>query len=258
MDDTSPKQLCMSLRRAVLIAWLTALKVGHRYTHNISFEWSLESVPRCAWECLWTDATRQCTWYTLTHWGRVTHICVGQLITIVSYNGLSPHRRQAIIWNNDQILLVGPVGRNFSEILIEIYTFSFKKMHLKMSSGKWRPSCLDLNVLIHSEGKYACLVEHMRRSVVPKPGIKGSNKWLHPTVSVGCNYLPLPLPLIPASGTALLLWRKVRYCIVLCSWKISRQSNRKLHPADIQMDLVKDQTLNREGDASAKVYAYMI
>ena len=36
-----------------------------------------------------------------------------------------------------------------SEILIEIYTFPFKKMHLKMSSGKWRPSCLGLNVLIH-------------------------------------------------------------------------------------------------------------
>ena len=83
----------------------------------------------------------------LTHWGRVTHICVTQLITIVSDNGLSLHRRQAITWNNDGILLVGHVGRNFSEILIEIYTFAFKKMHLKMSSEKWRPSCLSLNVL---------------------------------------------------------------------------------------------------------------
>ena len=33
----------------------------------------------------------------LTHWGRVTHICVSQLITIVSDNGLSPDRHQAII-----------------------------------------------------------------------------------------------------------------------------------------------------------------
>ena len=72
----------------------------------------------------------------------MTHICVSQLITIVSDNGLSPDRRQAIIWNNDGILFFGPVGRIFSEILIEIYTFSFKKMHLKISSGKWRPSCL--------------------------------------------------------------------------------------------------------------------
>ena len=68
----------------------------------------------------------------LTHWGRVTHICVSQLITIVSDNGLSPDRRQAIIWNNDGILLFGPVESKFSEILIKMYTFSFKKMHLKI------------------------------------------------------------------------------------------------------------------------------
>ena len=56
----------------------------------------------------------------LTHWGRVTHICISQLITIVSDNGLSPDRRQASIWNNDGILLFGPMGRNFSEILKDI------------------------------------------------------------------------------------------------------------------------------------------
>ena len=44
-------------------------------------------------------------------------------------------------------ILIGPWGTNFSKILIELYTFSFKIMHLKVSSGKWRPSCLDLNVL---------------------------------------------------------------------------------------------------------------
>ena len=32
----------------------------------------------------------------LTHWGRVTHICVGNLTIIGSDNGLSPGRRQAI------------------------------------------------------------------------------------------------------------------------------------------------------------------
>ena len=32
-------------------------------------------------------------------------------------------------------------------MLIEIHTFSFKKIHLKISSGKWRPLCLGLNVL---------------------------------------------------------------------------------------------------------------
>ena len=82
----------------------------------------------------------------LTHWGRVTHICVSTLTTIGCDNGLSPGRRQAIIWTNARILLIGPLGTNFSEILIEIYTFSSTKMHLKMSSGKWLPFCLGLNV----------------------------------------------------------------------------------------------------------------
>ena len=87
--------------------------------------------------------------YMLTHWGRVTHICVGNLTIIGSDNGLSPGRRQAIIWTSVGILLIGPLGTNFSEILIGIQTFSFKKMHLKMSSVKWRPFCPDLNVLTH-------------------------------------------------------------------------------------------------------------
>ena len=83
----------------------------------------------------------------LTPWGRVTHICVGNLTIIGPDNGLSPGRRQAIIWTNAGILLIGPWGTNFSEILSEIHTFSFNKMHLKMLSGKWRPYCLGLNVL---------------------------------------------------------------------------------------------------------------
>ena len=82
-----------------------------------------------------------------THWGRVTHICVVKLTIIGSDNGLSPGRRQAIIWTNAGILLIGLLSTNFSEILIGIQTFSFKKMHLKMSSAKWRPFCLGLNVL---------------------------------------------------------------------------------------------------------------
>ena len=82
-----------------------------------------------------------------THWGRVTHICVGKLTIIGSDNGLSPGRRQAIIWTNAGILSIGPLGTNFSEILIAIQTFSFRKMHLKMSSAKWRLFCLGLNDL---------------------------------------------------------------------------------------------------------------
>ena len=74
-------------------------------------------------------------------------IDVGKLTIIGSDNGLSPGRRQTIIWTIAGILLIGPLGTNLSEILIEIDTFSFKKIHLKMSSAKWRPFCLGLDVL---------------------------------------------------------------------------------------------------------------
>ena len=76
------------------------------------------------------------------------HICVDNLTIINSDNGLSPGRRQAIIWTNAGILLlIGTLGTNLSEILIEIQIFSFKKMGLKVSSAKWRPFCIGLNVL---------------------------------------------------------------------------------------------------------------
>ena len=51
------------------------------------------------------------------------------------------------IYKHTGISLVGPLGTNLSEILIAIYIFSFKKMHLKLSSGNWRSFCLGLNVL---------------------------------------------------------------------------------------------------------------
>ena len=85
--------------------------------------------------------------YTLIHWGRVMHIYISKLSIIGSDNGLSPDRRQAIIWTNAGMLLIRTLGTNFSDFLSQIRAFSFKKMHLKMSSGKWRPSCLGLNVL---------------------------------------------------------------------------------------------------------------
>ena len=83
----------------------------------------------------------------LTHSGRVMHICVGKLTIIDSDNGLSPGRRQAIIWTNAGILLIRPLGTNFNEMLIEILAFSFMKMRFKVSSGKWRLFRLGLNVL---------------------------------------------------------------------------------------------------------------
>ena len=100
---------------------------------------------------LWQNSSQQ----GLTHCGRVTHICVSKLTIIVSDNGLSPRRRQAIIWTNAGILLIGPWGTKFSDILVGIFRVSFKKMHLKGSSAKWRPFCLGLNVLNTSQANVA-------------------------------------------------------------------------------------------------------
>ena len=50
-----------------------------------------------------------------------------QYTIIGSDNGLAPSRQQAIIWTNAVILLTGPLGTNFMEMLIEMYTFSLKK-----------------------------------------------------------------------------------------------------------------------------------
>ena len=65
----------------------------------------------------------------------MTLICVSKLTIIGLDNGLAPGRRQAIIWTNAGIFLIEHIETNFSEILIEIHTFSFKKMHLKLSSA---------------------------------------------------------------------------------------------------------------------------
>ena len=42
---------------------------------------------------------------------------------IGSGNGLSPVRRQAIIWNNAGLLSIGPMGTNFSKIRIANLSF---------------------------------------------------------------------------------------------------------------------------------------
>ena len=79
----------------------------------------------------------------------MTHFCVSKQDNIGSDNGLSPGRRQAIIRTKAGIMLIRPLGTNFSEILIETLIFSFKQMRLKASFAKKRPFCIDLNELIY-------------------------------------------------------------------------------------------------------------
>ena len=46
-----------------------------------------------------------------------------------------PEQRQAIFWTNTGMLLIGPLGTNFSEILIEIQTLFLNIIRLKMPSA---------------------------------------------------------------------------------------------------------------------------
>ena len=99
----------------------------------------------------------------LTHWCRVTHKCVGNLTIIGPDNGLSPAWRQAIIWTNAGILLIGTLQTYFCELLIKIQTFSLKKIRLQMSSAKCCSFRLGLNVLInpyigHTSGCVSCFI----------------------------------------------------------------------------------------------------
>ena len=58
-----------------------------------------------------------------------------KLPTIGSDNGLSPGHCRAIIWTNVGILLIGPLGTSFREILIRLQKFSFKKIHVHFVSA---------------------------------------------------------------------------------------------------------------------------
>ena len=85
------------------------------------------------------DKRSMVSFVCLSHLGRVTYICVSKLTIIGSDNGLSPGRCQSIIWTVAGLSLNGPLRTNSSEMLFEIDKCSFRKMHLNMSSGKWRP-----------------------------------------------------------------------------------------------------------------------
>ena len=114
------------------------------------------------------------------------HICIDKLTIIGSDIGLSPGRCQAIIWTNAGILSVGPLGTNFSEISIKIYTFSFKKKCLKMSSGKSQPFCLRLNMLMGLKVILMKLLPHL-------PG-RNEFQGCHCTLSNTNHSYPITIP----------------------------------------------------------------
>ena len=111
----------------------------HQSSESLAFVWGIH---RDRWIPRTKDQLRgKCFHLMTSSWNPRASVCVGNLATIDSDNGLSPGRRQAIIWTNAGILLIAPLRTNYRQILIEIHAFSFKKIHLKMSSAKWRQCC---------------------------------------------------------------------------------------------------------------------
>ena len=72
------------------------------------------------------------------------HICVNEVTIIGSDNGLSPGQHQAIIWTNAGILLIWPVGTNFSEISKFLYLYSENAV-CKMSAILSGLQCVNQN-----------------------------------------------------------------------------------------------------------------
>ena len=60
-----------------------------------------------------------------------------------------PVWRQTIIWTNAAILLIEPLGTNFSQILMKIQRSSYRKRHFKMHSAKYQPFWLSLNLITY-------------------------------------------------------------------------------------------------------------
>ena len=111
------------------------------------------------------------------------YICVSYLTTTGSDNGLSPVWCQAIIRTNAGILLTGSSWTKFSEILLEIHTFSFTKGHFNISSVKWRPFRFSLNVLNKTKSNM---------QAEPNEHYKKHLRWYEPCIQKFCiNMFPV-------------------------------------------------------------------
>ena len=79
----------------------------------------------------------------LTHWGRVTHICVSKLTIVGSDNGLSPDRCQAIIWTNAGLLLILPLGNLNRNSNISIQKNAYESVVGETVAILPRPQCVE-------------------------------------------------------------------------------------------------------------------
>ena len=109
-----PDRLTTIHQAAMWAAFSVRCHYGRTWHSLVS---STQSSPGCFQMPFPSIMDTDCLTFEISHWGRVTHICVSNLTIIGSDNGLSPGRCQAIIWTNPGILL----------FLIRIQTFSLRK-----------------------------------------------------------------------------------------------------------------------------------
>ena len=84
--------------------------------------------------------------HVVLYWGWMTHVCVNKLTIIGSDIGLSPSRRQNIIWTDD--IVIRNLGPNFSEFLSKIHsTFihenAFENVACELAASLSRPQCVN-------------------------------------------------------------------------------------------------------------------
>ena len=85
----------------------------------------------------WTLLSGYVIPWWLSHLPLVPHICASvNYVSTGSGNGLSPIWHQAITWTDANLLSIGPLRTNFSELEIKIQNFLLMKMHLNMLSVK--------------------------------------------------------------------------------------------------------------------------
>ena len=107
--------LCIIIVISKNIIWNKQWAEGFKFVrealwciHDHIWQWFLirEMIFNYCWPNSITLWKYQLMSNVLSHWGRVTHICVNNLTIIDSDNGLSPGRRQVIIRANAGILLI--------------------------------------------------------------------------------------------------------------------------------------------------------
>ena len=134
-------------------------------------------------------------------------------------------------WNIVNSILRNKLQGNIDQI----HTFSFKKMHLKMSSGKWRPFCLELNGLgLNLQGLMVVFIAFVFYVIIKYISV---HMYLHASVGV-CRIWVRYCKASWMSGAPVLKSKVMFHCdgyiILISIWqnfkKVNRSFNGSLYP----------------------------